>query len=114
MSDSSRAPLRKAKVVAKLIMNHRKRMARSKMTQATRLERLEREVAQLRRAVRKVAPSREDERVRARVLVLQHLRKHDEIDGWKFAIKHHLVFNDVEEALDDLQKMGSVERVDDE
>ncbi len=60
----------------------------------------------------RVAPDPEAERVRARTLVLEHLRKHKTIDGWKFALKHGLVWNDVEEALDGLEKLGSVERAD--
>src|SRR5687767_14387532 len=103
---------RKANVVANLIINGLPPTARPRMTQTARLERLERKVDRLARAVQKIAPpSREDDRVRARLLVLRHLRRHHEIDGVKFAAKHGLIFNDVEDALHDLVKMGSVERV---
>jgi hypothetical protein len=89
-------------------------MANPKMTQTARLERLEKKVQRLEQRMARVAHDPEEERVRARTLVLEHLRKHKSIDGWKFAAKHGLVWNDVEEALDELEKMGSVERVDDE
>lgn len=88
-------------------------MVRPKMTQTARLQVLEKKVKQLERRMSRVAPDPEEDRVRARILVLEHLRKNKEIDGLKVAAKHGLVFNDVEEALQDLERMGSVERVDD-
>ncbi|HEX9815856.1 MAG TPA: hypothetical protein VGB18_02655 [Candidatus Thermoplasmatota archaeon] len=84
------------------------------MTQAARLERLEEKVKRLERRMGRVAPDPEGERIRARLLVLEHLRKHKTIDGWKFAADNGLVWNDVMEALDDLQKMGSIEDVPDD
>lgn len=83
------------------------------MTQSARLELLERKVRRLERKVAKVTATPEDDRIRARRLVLAELRRHGEVDGVRLAAEHGLVFNDVEEALRDLERMGSVRRVDD-
>lgn len=104
---------RKLNVVAELILCPALKMARSTMTQAARLERLEQKVHRLERRMARAKPDREDERVRARLLVLRHLRKHKEIDGVKLAAKHGLIFNDVEEALRELEEMGSIETMRD-
>lgn len=45
-------------------------------------------------------------------MVLAHIRKNHKIDGFKFAIENDLHFGYVQEALLDLEKMGSIEEVE--
>jgi len=83
------------------------------MALTARIERLEKEVRKLHRAVSKQATtSPTSDRELARRLVIRELRAHRRIDGFQLAVQHGLNFGYVEEALQELERLGAVSSVD--